>query len=121
MDPDCPEQSEAARSLAADACSDEGIFLATTVLVETVWVLRSRYRLPKKLIAANLRTLMMRKGVIIDRRLLVERALSDWEKGSAGFSDYLILNVAEANPCRTTYTFETRKMSSDPRATRLPW
>jgi len=67
-DPECPRQSDAARSLVAKACVEEGVFLPTTVLVETVWVLQSRYRVPKPAISANLRRLLSYDGIVVDRR-----------------------------------------------------
>ncbi|MDJ0835497.1 MAG: type II toxin-antitoxin system VapC family toxin [Acidobacteriota bacterium] len=113
-DNEFPEQSATARAL-MEKESEKGIFISVVVLLETVWVLRSRYKIPKLGIVTFLKMLMDTEGVVIERREQVIRALRDYEIGGAGFADYLILASARDHKCDTVYTFETRRLARDPR------
>ena len=120
-DPESPGQTKAARRLALDKANSEGIFVAFPTLIETIWVLVSRYKVDKQNVIQFVYSLLSTNGVKVDQELLILAALKDWERGSAGFVDYLILGQAEQNGCTTTYTFEKRKMAKDHRATTLEY
>jgi predicted nucleic-acid-binding protein len=112
-------QSEAAKQVFEEGLESEGIWIPLIVLVESVWVLKKRYQVQKPDILAFLTRLLKIPGVGIERRAQVESAIIDWEVGNADFTDYVILGVSDADGCRTTYTFEKKKMGADPRATIL--
>ncbi len=101
------------------AARKERVFVSIVVLLETVWVLSARYKQEKKTILNFLKLLSQSQGIVFDNAELVKKALDDWEKGPAGFADYLIVNQADMKDCRTTYTFETKKLARDPRVTVL--
>ena len=81
-----------------------GVYLTKVVLAETVWVLRSAYRLRKEEIAAILGRLVEIAGVVLEDDEVARRALASFEVGGADLADYLILESARkagALPVRT--------------------
>jgi len=62
--------------------------IATTVLLETEWVLRAAYELPAKTIAAALRNLLALENIDAADPALADRALTAYESG-LDFADAL--------------------------------
>lgn len=118
-DSSAPCQTRAARNLVQQKAQSEGVFVALPALIETVWVLRSHYKVDKADVMAFIQGLLAAKGVKVDEEALVAAALIDWKRGTAGFVDYLILNRSQLAGCSTTVTFEKRKMAVDVRVTTL--
>ena len=116
---DDPGQSHAAQALLLKHAQDGGVRILLIVLVETVWVLKKRYKKSKDEILDFLETLQDIPGVILEKRSAVVQASKDWRRGSVDFTDYIILTVSQEDGCDTTYTFEKRRMGADARATTL--
>lgn len=89
----------------AVAASDR-VLLPDIVLCELEWVLDSVYELPRARVAETLRRLLDGNEFAFANRTAVTRAVTCYEKGKAGFSDYLIGESATVAGASTTYTFD---------------
>lgn len=85
---------------------NEAVFVTQIVLCETIWVLRSYYRISKSDIATFLGHLLDDDGFEIDGRMEVVDAFSDFQKGKGDFSDYLIGRLAATRKCGPVFTFD---------------
>ena len=81
------------------------VFVGTTVLLETEWVLRSVYGFAGKEVAAALRAFAGLPGVSVGSPALIAEALDRAEKGM-DFADALHLGVAAQ--CEAMLTFDRR-------------
>jgi len=117
---DNQEQSQQARSLFLERDDVDGsIRIPLIVLVECIWVLKKRYKFPKREMLDFLDKLLVSSTVSLERRVEVEDAVEHWRRGTADFTDYIILAVSNADGYTTTFTFEKQKMEKDSRATVL--
>jgi predicted nucleic acid-binding protein len=98
---DHPEQSAKARAL-LDA---EDVFVCTTVLLETEWVLRSVYRFAPARLAPAFRAFAGLARVALDDPVPIARAL-DWMEQGMDFAD--ALHLAKAERCAAFVTFDRR-------------
>ena len=89
------------------------VFVSQLVLLETEWVLRSRYGLPKNEIIAAISGLLDAADVQFEDEPAVEEALFVWKDAAADFADCLIGARNRRLGCRATATF-------DAKASRLP-
>src|SRR5690242_6524315 len=87
---DDPGQAARARKLMEGG----DLFVATSVLLETEWVLRSGYGFASERIVRVLRDFAGLPGVTLEDPLLVARAL-DWAAQGLDFADALHLGRAE--------------------------
>jgi predicted nucleic-acid-binding protein len=79
-------------------------YINVITLVELVWVLRRRPEYSRARLADVIENLLSSDSVVMGEAAAVERALSAFKVGKAGFADYLIteLNVAAgASPTLT--------------------
>ena len=107
-------QTRRAQELVADATRDHGVVLVSLlVMIETEWVLRSRYELDKATILGLLRSLLETVELSFEDEPAIEEALYNWQDSSCGFADCLIAAHNRRLGCRTTATF-------DKKAARLP-
>jgi len=102
---DDPDQAAKAKGLIANA----DVFVATTVLLETEWVLRGAYRLAKSDILAALRAFAGISTVRLEDPVRVEAALT-LAAGGMDFADALHLTGAEG--CDAFITFDQRMVKS---------
>src|SRR3546814_8769854 len=98
---DDPEQAAKARTLIGAG----DIFVATTVLLECEWVLRSAYGFGSERIAATLRAFAGLPGITLEDPGRAARAL-DWTERGMGFAD--ALHLARADTCSAFLTFDRR-------------
>jgi predicted nucleic-acid-binding protein len=97
-------QDDAAQFRRARAALEGGaIFISTTVLLESEWVLRSAYRFSARRIAASLRGLAGLPGVTLEEPALLAKAL-DALDGGMDFADALHLGKAEG--CSAFLSFD---------------
>lgn len=108
-------QFKAAKRLVdQSAAADEPILILLCALMETEWVLRSRYRLDKPSIAAAFGQLLESRGVTFEHEPTVEEALYVWSQHpSSDFADCLLL-------ARAAQLGRTRFVTFDARAAKLP-
>ena len=98
---DHPEQSPKARAL----INSEDVFVCTTVLLETEWVLRSVYGLPPVQVARALGAFAGLPRVMLEDAALIAGAL-DWTVRGMDFAD--TLHLAKAEGCAAMVTFDRR-------------
>ena len=79
---DHPEQAALAQRLLAEHIA----LIPRTVVLETEWVLRSVYKLPRERMAAFYRLLLQSKNAVVEDYGVVEHALA-WYEQSADFAD----------------------------------
>lgn len=107
-------QTRRAQQLVADVQRDNGVVLISLlVMIETEWVLRSRYELDKTTTLAALRRLLETRELSFEDESAIEEALFNWQDSSCGFTDCLIAAHNRRLGCRATATF-------DGKAARLP-
>jgi predicted nucleic-acid-binding protein len=98
---DDAKQAAKARALIAEG----DIFVATSVLLESEWVLRSAYGFAPQSIVGALRDFAGLPGVTLEDAALASRAL-DWTERGMDFADALHLGRAEG--CQAFMSFDRR-------------
>jgi predicted nucleic acid-binding protein len=98
---DHPEQSATAQAL----IDNEDVFVCTTVLLETEWVLRSVYDYAPAQLAKALAAFAGLPGVSLEDPVLADKAL-DWTRRGMDFAD--ALHLAKAGGCDAFATFDQR-------------
>jgi predicted nucleic acid-binding protein len=98
---DHPKQSPKARAL----IDSEDVFVCTTVLLETEWVLRSVCGLTSVEVASALGTFAGLASVTLEDAALTAKAL-DWTLGGMDFVD--ALHLAKAEGCDAMVSFDRR-------------
>ena len=107
-------QFEKARKLIKrEIAAGRRVFVSQLVLLETEWVLRSRYSLPKNLIIEAISGLLDAADVRFEDEPVIEEALFIWKDTTADFADCLIGAKNRRLGCRATATFDVK-------ASRLP-
>ncbi len=106
---DDPVQSRLASELMESNCNPNSPGLLSIISAcELVWVLDSAYGYNRSQISVVLKGILSCPELQIERSDLLWQALADYEKGGAGFSDYLIAHANKANGAEITYTFDKR-------------
>jgi predicted nucleic-acid-binding protein len=106
---DDPEQFERARRLIKrERGGGETVLISLLVLLETEWVLRSRYNVAKAEIVAALSALLDAVELEFADEPSVEEAVFTWRDSAAEFADCLINARHRALGCRATATFDAR-------------
>ena len=104
----------ACRLIGRAAAAEEPVMILLGVLLETEWVLRSRYKLDKAGIAGAMTALLESSDVEFEHAPTVEEALYVWSQHpGADFADCLLSARAAQLGCSRFMTFDTR-------AARLP-
>ena len=102
-------QFEKARKLIKrEVAAGSGVFVNQLVLLETEWVLRSRYSLAKNLIIQAISGLLDASDVRFEDEPTVEEALFIWKDSAADFADCLIGAKNRRLGCRATATFDMK-------------
>jgi predicted nucleic-acid-binding protein len=108
------EQTRRARRLVEQAVGrDEMVLVSLLVLLESEWVLRSRYGFKREAILAIFRALLEARELSFEDEPALEEALFRWKDSACEFSDCLITAHNRQIGCRATATFDSK-------ATRLP-
>jgi len=102
-------QFEKARKLIKrEVAAGRSVFVNQLVLLETEWVLRSRYSLPKNLIVETISSLLDATDVQLEDAPVIEEALFNWRDANADFADCLIGAKNRRTGCRATATFDAK-------------
>ena len=99
---------KARRLIKREVAAGSGVLVNQLVLLETEWVLRSRYSLPKNLIIQAISGLLDANDVRFEDEPAVEEALFIWKDSAADFADCLIGAKNRRLGCRATATFDMK-------------
>ena len=83
----------------------EDVYVCTTVLLETEWVLRRGYRFRRDRVIAALTAFAGLPRVTLEDPVLTAKAL-DWARSGLDFAD--ALHLAKAEGCEAFVTFDQR-------------
>jgi predicted nucleic-acid-binding protein len=98
--------AEALAVIGREARSGAPVLISLVVLLETEWVLRSRYRLRKEDVLAAIVTLLQTQDFEFESEHSVEEAVHLWKNSHADFADCLIGAHCRRLGCTTTVTFD---------------
>ena len=102
-------QFEKARKLIKrEVVAGRRVFVSQLVLLETEWVLRSRYSLSKNLIIETISRLLDATDVQFEDEPAIEEAIFNWRDATADFADCLIGAKNRRLGCRATATFDVK-------------
>lgn len=103
---DDPEQGRIAADFVEGRLSAEQPgYVSTIVLIETIWVLRSRYALSMEDVASTVSGLLSARQLRVEQRGLVESLLL---AGPKHLADRIIHALASRAGCSETVTFDHR-------------
>jgi predicted nucleic-acid-binding protein len=101
---DDPVQAGKSRSALAEARSAGGVFVPLLVLAELSWVLRGRW--DRERVLSTIENLLQTRGVVVESPALTLRALEASRKGTVGFADHLIREIAFESGVGEVITFD---------------
>jgi predicted nucleic-acid-binding protein len=104
-------QFEKARKLIRrEVGSGDDVFVSLMVLMETEWVLRSRYNLQKTQIMEAISGLLDAAEVQLEDEPAIEETLFIWKDSAADFADCLIGAHNRRLGCSATATFDVNAL-----------
>lgn len=104
---------KAQKLIKREVAAGRRVFIGQLVLLETEWVLRSRYGLSKNQLVETISSLLDTADIQFEDEPAIEEALFTWKDAAADFADCLIGAKNRRLGCRATATF-------DAKAARLP-
>ena len=99
---------QARRLIKREVAAGRRVFVSQLVLLETEWVLRSRYDFQKAEIIGAISGLLDATDVQLEDEPAVEEALFVWKDRSAGFADCLIGARNKRLGCSATASFDAK-------------
>ncbi|MDP2156019.1 MAG: type II toxin-antitoxin system VapC family toxin [Sulfuricella sp.] len=104
---DDQRQGEAAKAAIGRAmAANEPLAVSLLTILETEWVLRSRYRFGKEVVVRTFKMLLETGDVLIEGEETLEQALYLFEDSSADFADCLMVARYQRMGCATMLTFD---------------
>jgi predicted nucleic-acid-binding protein len=107
---DQPQYEKARRLIDREVSKGEPVLVSLLVLLETEWVLRSRYELPKSDIVGVFSALLDTADLSFEDEPSIEHAVYSWKDSTADFADCLIDARNRRLGCRATATFDGRAL-----------
>jgi predicted nucleic-acid-binding protein len=107
---DSLQYEKARKLLARDASKGEPVLISLLVLLESEWVLRSRYEVSKSEMVAAVSALLNSADLAFEDEPSVERALYSWKESPADFGDCLIEARNLQLGCQATATFDGKAL-----------
>ena len=105
------EQTRRARKLVDQAIGrDEPVLVSLLVLLESEWVLRSRYGFNREALLNIFRALLEARELSFEDEPALEEALFHWKDSACGFSDCLITAHNRQVGCRATATSMAKRL-----------
>ena len=101
---------KARRLLKRESNKGEPVLVGLLVLLETEWVLRSRYEFSKAEILSTFSTLLDVADLAFEDESSIEQALYSWKDTVADFSDCLIEARNLRLGCQATATFDGKAL-----------
>ncbi len=106
VDDDVAQAKQVERFIASEELQGNPVLISLLVLLETEWVLRSRYELPKSEIIEALAALLDTRTFHLEDESAVARALYLWRQVNAGFADCLIAERHLSLGAQATLSFD---------------
>ena len=107
-------QVERARGLLEELASrGEAAYVPAAVVLEAVWVLGRRYRVPKGELVSVCRDLLGAAEFVVGDHDAVLAAVGAWEAGAGDFAEYLFRAQSQAAGAATLATFD-RAVAGEP-------
>lgn len=104
-------QARRARSLVEhEVARGEPVLVSLPVIVETEWVLRSRYGFDKQATLGMLVNLLKARELAFEDEPALEEAIHRWRTAAVGFADCLIAAHNRRLGCSATATFDAAAM-----------
>jgi predicted nucleic-acid-binding protein len=107
---DRPQYEKARRLIDREVAKGEPVLVSLLVLLETEWVLRSRYKLAKAEVVTAFSALLDTVDLAFEDEPSVENAVYSWKDSAADFADCLIEARNRRLGCRATATFDGRAL-----------
>lgn len=107
---DQSQYEKARRSFNREVSAGEPVMVSLLVMLETEWVLRSRYELAKPDIIAAFSALLEASELAFEDEPCVEHAIYSWKDSMADFADCLINARNRRLGCRATATFDGKAL-----------
>jgi predicted nucleic-acid-binding protein len=107
---DQPQYEKARRLIDREVAKGEPVLVSLLVLLETEWVLRSRYQLAKAEVVMAFSALLDTADLAFEDEPSVENAVYSWKDSAADFADCLIEAHNRRLGCRATATFDGRAL-----------
>lgn len=107
---DQPQYDKARRLIDREVAKGAPVLVSLLVLLETEWVLRSRYEMPKAEILAAFSALLETADLAFEDEPSIETAVYSWKESAADFADCLIESRNRRLGCRATATFDGRAL-----------
>jgi len=107
---DKPQYERARRLIDSEVTKGEPVLVSLLVLLETEWVLRSRYEMEKPEIVAAFSALLDTADLTFEDEPSVETAIYSWKDSAAEFADCLIEARNRKLGCRATATFDGKAL-----------
>jgi len=104
------QYEKARRLIDREVSRGEPVLVSLVVLLETEWVLRSRYELPKSDVVTVFSALLDTADLAFEDEPSVEHAIYSWKDSTADFADCLIDARNRRLGCRATATFDGRAL-----------
>jgi predicted nucleic-acid-binding protein len=105
---DDPKQAAVAGEVIAGLTAEVPGFVCREVIVELVWVLERRYRLPRPAIAAALERLVAAIEIEVEAAGDVAAALLRYRDQGLGFADLMVAAAARRSGASRLVTFDRR-------------
>jgi len=105
---DQAQYEKARRLIDRELSKGEPVLVSLLVLLETEWVLRSRYNLAKTDLVATFSALLDTSDLVVEDEPSVENAIYSWKDSAVDFADCLIEARNRRLGCRATATFDSR-------------
>jgi predicted nucleic-acid-binding protein len=107
---DQSQYEKARRMIDREVAKGEPVLVSLLVLLETEWVLRSRYEMAKPNIVTAFSALLDTADLTFEDEQSVETAVYSWKDSAADFADCLIEARNRRLGCRATATFDVRAL-----------
>ena len=107
---DQSQYDKARRLIDREVAKGEPVLVSLLVLLETEWVLRTRYEMAKAQIVTVFSALLETADLSFEDEPSVETAVYSWKDSAADFADCLIGARNRRLGCRATATFDTRAL-----------
>ena len=98
----------ARRLIKREVSAGRRVFVNHVVIMETEWVLRSRYAIPKTQVIEALSGLLDAADVQMEDEPTIEQAFFAWKDAAADFADCLIGAKNRRLGCQATASFDSK-------------